>query len=375
MTPIEKRIPITRMDCPTCIPTLEKAVSGLDGVLEVKGNYFYKYLKVVYDPEKVTLESVEEAIEGVGYQVAYKEYPSAVSRIINLFRKGEPDSAVVVGYCGMAEPHCDLCWEQSIQWQTALFDYMSQGWTVRDAFDQAGADYPACGDSNCVRFAGDVDFAVVPEVRRDPWSPSVVVTQPNGGETVEFGTVYEVTWHATDNGVIDSIAILLSLDGGLTYPDTVATGEPNDSSYLWVVPDVDSKSARIKIVATDCAMNYGDDLSDSDFVLWGSVSGIESPEMPKAVAGPVLEITGGNPIGTGSTIVFGIPCPGRIHLAIYDVSGRRLADLVKGYFEEGYHAVGWSGQGHDGSRLSPGIYFLRLKTEKGCRMAKAVVAG
>ena len=94
MTPIEKRIPITRMDCPTCIPTLEKAVSGLDGVLEVKGNYFYKYLKVVYDPEKVTLESVEEAIEGVGYQVAYKEYPSAVSRIINLFRKGEPDTGV-----------------------------------------------------------------------------------------------------------------------------------------------------------------------------------------------------------------------------------------------------------------------------------------
>jgi hypothetical protein len=275
----------------------------------------------------------------------------------------------------MAEPHCDLCWEQSIPWQTALFDYMNQGRTVRDAFDQAGADYPACGDSSCVRFAGDRDFAVVPVIRRDPWPPTVVVTQPNGGETVRFGTIYEITWDASDNGVIDSVAILLSLDGGLTYPDTIATGEANDSSYLWSVPDVDSKTARIKIVAIDCAMNEGEDVSDSDFVLWGTVSGAPSPSVAAPLAGVMLEITGGNPVHAGSRVVFGLPAPGRVHLAVYDVSGRCLADLVKGYVDEGLHAVRWSGQGRDGSRLGPGLYFLRLDTDKGSRMAKAVVVG
>jgi thioredoxin 1 len=94
MAAIEKRIPIIRMDCPTCIPTLEKAVSGLEGVDEVKGNYIYKYLRVVYNPEKVNLESIEKAIEDVGYQVAYKEYPSVVSRLVNLFRKDERDKVV-----------------------------------------------------------------------------------------------------------------------------------------------------------------------------------------------------------------------------------------------------------------------------------------
>lgn len=94
MTPIEKRIPITRMDCPTCVPTLEKAVSDLDGVGEVKGNYIYRYLRVIYDPEKVTLERIEKAIEGVGYQVAYKEYPSVVSRLIKLFRNGKSSPGI-----------------------------------------------------------------------------------------------------------------------------------------------------------------------------------------------------------------------------------------------------------------------------------------
>mgnify|MGYP001829216269 CR=1 FL=1 len=94
MTAIEKRIPITRMDCPTCMPTLETAVSDLDGVEEVNGNYIYKYLKVIYNSEKVTLEKIERANEDVGYQVAYKEYPSFVSRLINLFRKDERDEGV-----------------------------------------------------------------------------------------------------------------------------------------------------------------------------------------------------------------------------------------------------------------------------------------
>ena len=37
-----KEIPITRMDCPTCVVTLEKAVKGVSGVKEARGNYLKK---------------------------------------------------------------------------------------------------------------------------------------------------------------------------------------------------------------------------------------------------------------------------------------------------------------------------------------------
>jgi hypothetical protein len=59
---------------------------------------------------------------------------------------------VTVGYC-----FGDVClprWEWSIEWQTALFDYMSQGWTVTAAFDQAMADYPVCAKVVVVDGAG-----------------------------------------------------------------------------------------------------------------------------------------------------------------------------------------------------------------------------
>jgi hypothetical protein len=87
--------------------------------------------------------------------------------LAHAFRKGSDQNATVVGYCGMSEPQCGECWSYSLLWQDALFYYLSIGYAVKDAFDQANADYPACaGTNDCTRFAGDQDFAIIPKVRR-----------------------------------------------------------------------------------------------------------------------------------------------------------------------------------------------------------------
>jgi hypothetical protein len=290
------------------------------------------------------------------------------------FRKGSQESTTVVGYCDMAEPQCDICWGQSIDWQNALFNYMNQGWTVRAAVDQAKADYPQCGDNRCMRFSGDTEFAVVPVVKRDPWAPLVTVIQPNGSEVVEFGVPYEIRWAAVDNAVIESVAILLSTDSGTTFPDTIATGEANDSSFMWTVPDIDSKTARIRVAATDCASNQGTDISDGDFTLWGLISGIDVPDIAGNPAEVVLELEGGNPVHPDSRIVFGIPEAASVKLGIYDVAGRLVANVASGRLPAGYHAVHWGRETSAGLRLGPGIYFVRLDCERGSDTIKAVVA-
>jgi len=90
---VEKIIPITRMDCPTCIPVLEREVGRLEGVEEVRGNYMAKNLRVTYDPERVQLAEIEAAIERVGYQIAYKRYPGVFSKLKELFRREESEEA------------------------------------------------------------------------------------------------------------------------------------------------------------------------------------------------------------------------------------------------------------------------------------------
>jgi len=93
MVLVETTIPITRMDCPTCIPVLESEVGTLEGVERVRGNYMAKNLRVTYDPERVQLSKIEAAIERVGYQIAYKRYPGVFSKLKELFRREESEEA------------------------------------------------------------------------------------------------------------------------------------------------------------------------------------------------------------------------------------------------------------------------------------------
>jgi thioredoxin 1 len=88
MPEVTKEIAITRMDCPTCVVTLEKSVMNVPGVTKAQGNYLKKTLKITMD-ESTPLTSIEKAIEDVGYQVAYKKYPSPLSKIMGLFSRGD----------------------------------------------------------------------------------------------------------------------------------------------------------------------------------------------------------------------------------------------------------------------------------------------
>ena len=92
MVEVTKEIGITRMDCPTCVSTLEKSVMRVSGVRKAQGNYLKKTLKVTYD-EATPLAAIEKAIEDVGYQVTYKKYPSPLSKLRGLFSRG--DSRVI----------------------------------------------------------------------------------------------------------------------------------------------------------------------------------------------------------------------------------------------------------------------------------------
>lgn len=77
------------MDCPTCIPILEKEVKDIEGVKEVKGNYLNKTLRVIYDSDKANIPEIETAIERVGYRIAYKKYPGIFSRLKSIFKNKE----------------------------------------------------------------------------------------------------------------------------------------------------------------------------------------------------------------------------------------------------------------------------------------------
>lgn len=105
-------------------------------------------------------------------------------------------------------------------------------------------------------------------------NPTVTVTAPNGGETVNGGSIFNITWTATDpNGddTIQRFEIRLSTDGGATFPDqgVIALTVPgNVRTFAWAVPiGVNTNQARIRITAFDNAGGTGQDDSNNNFTI------------------------------------------------------------------------------------------------------------
>lgn len=96
--------------------------------------------------------------------------------------------------------------------------------------------------------------------------PTVSVTSPNGGEALYQNNPYDITWIATSSDPAATVLIDLyySIDGGATYPNTIATGEANDGTYSWTAPNIFSSTVRIKVVATDSHGLTNNDVSDNN---------------------------------------------------------------------------------------------------------------
>jgi flagellar hook assembly protein FlgD len=68
-----------------------------------------------------------------------------------------------------------------------------------------------------------------------------------------------------------------------------------------------------------------------------------------------------NPFNPRTTIQFEIAQTTTLHLAIYDLSGRRLRTLLEAQIlEAGGHEIVWDGCDDSGASMSSGVYLCRI---------------
>ncbi|MFH1845559.1 MAG: C25 family cysteine peptidase [bacterium] len=192
----------------------------------------------------------------------------------------------------------------------------------------------------------------------DTEAPTVTVTSPDGGENIAGGAghFHTVEWNASDNFGVVLTHIILSIDGGITWPDTLATGT-FAGSWEWDVPSILETGCRLKIVCLDAAQNPGEDISNGDFTI-NNLTGV--PET--IVTRLALTQNQPNPFNPCTAIEFALPVGQQLQLRIYDVEGRLVKTLAQGFHPAGQHVVVWDGTDGRGARTSSGVYFYRLTT-------------
>ena len=67
-----------------------------------------------------------------------------------------------------------------------------------------------------------------------------------------------------------------------------------------------------------------------------------------------------NPFNPTTAISYDLQQNGNVHLAVYDVFGREIAELVNNTQASGTYSVNWNGQDASGQTVASGVYFYRL---------------
>ncbi|WP_298540440.1 reprolysin-like metallopeptidase [uncultured Aquimarina sp.] len=135
---------------------------------------------------------------------------------------------------------------ENTSWETVsnVARELNFGLTVRDRSESGGFGQTPQSDFDEMK------------VTVDGTAGPFVVTSQSTEEFWPVSSTKTITWNVagTDTGAVNvsTVNILLSSDGGLTFPVTLAAAVPNNGSYEITVPDIaNTATARIMIEAND----------------------------------------------------------------------------------------------------------------------------
>jgi len=121
-------------------------------------------------------------------------------------------------------------------------------------------------------------------IEEEPPADYITVTSPNGGETWEMGTTYDITW---DDNISENVKIELYESG--SFYRTIVSSTSSDGNYSWSIPtDLrESSSYEVKITSTsnssvnDQSNNYFtiEEEPPADYITVTSPNGGETWEM------------------------------------------------------------------------------------------------
>jgi hypothetical protein len=98
---------------------------------------------------------------------------------------------------------------------------------------------------------------------------------------------------------------------------------------------------------------------------------------PEAEIGDASEIhirpSNPNPLGVPIGIEYRLPEASHVRVSVYSPEGRLIAHLVNDHRSAGRHRLTWDGTEAAGSRVGPGIYFLRIEALERAAACKMVL--
>ena len=191
----------------------------------------------------------------------------------------------------------------------------------------------------------------------EEWVKETVRLHEYAGQSVEFA------FHSNDNGnwasgvALDDIKLgmtpfwissssegTIQFQGVETFNFSLSTSELNDGEYsaTVVIEDIYQSLSDTLLVnlTVDGSLGVDKDVIPEKFILYQNYP---------------------NPFNPSTDIKFSLPSTERVHLVVYDLLGNVVREMVNEELNAGMHTYKWIGENQNGSMVSAGMYFYKIK--------------
>lgn len=145
---------------------------------------------------------------------------------------------------------------------------------------------------------------------------------------------------------------------GRAHQDLTSMHFEDASGNDWVVYDIFDLGEPITadLAALERIERSQDDTGDS-----GDTGDSDAGAHDRPIAG--LLMAQPNPFTPSTLVRYVVPKAGAVSLVVFDVAGRPVRVLAEGFHAAGEYRVTWDGARRGGSRLTPGVYLVRLEMD------------
>jgi hypothetical protein len=112
------------------------------------------------------------------------------------------------------------------------------------------------------------------------------------------------------------------------------------------------------------------EISIDDLTIHIPKKGIESTKSGELPASYSLSQNYPNPFNPTTSINFALPHADHVDVAVFNLKGDLVKQLVAGYRSEGMHTIYWDATNDIGQKVTTGVYFYRIKAGEFCKAKK-----
>jgi hypothetical protein len=228
-------------------------------------------------------------------------------------------------------------------------------------------DYDNDGDLDLVVVGGSDGGPVAKVYRNDGVPANHPPSIPTGLAASVQGSQATFLWNPASDAETPTLGLSYNLRVGTTPggSEVVSAMADEDTGYR-LIPAVGNTQKRVLWTVTlpvSRPLYWGVQAVDGACAGSGfavdtlAISGVGDAALPQAFA---LRGNSPNPFSGSTRIIYDVPRPGPVSLAVFDVAGRRVRSLVGQVVLAGRHQVVWDAHDDGGRPVPAGLYYLRM---------------